>query len=243
MTGKFLDATPVLAKNFRDDFSQLIAGLHEDYEGPPYAFTRYGDGEAAIIFRDSRHAAKSDGWNFPGGATQLGSDLLEAISIDDPCWLIGHSSEPHHSKWHKRLAALAAHRPPECVTFAEVFMFGNYSRFVRAWRAKSTKPYTVCSMRRILPDPFDARWPAMRKMIVGQWLELPPGQPILVAAGPQACVLIADYWRATANAPDRRAILLDVGSVLDVELYGRRTRKYQNTRNRLHAWEPTWKKG
>ncbi|HEV3003349.1 MAG TPA: glycosyltransferase, partial [Pirellulales bacterium] len=54
---------------------------------------------------------------------------------------------------------------------------------------------------------------------------LPVRRPILVSAGPAACIVVHKYWqRAT---PERRQTIVDVGSAIDELTKGRKTRQYQ----------------
>jgi hypothetical protein len=75
---------------------------------------------------------------------------------------------------------------------------------------------------------------------------LPSRQPILVAAGPLAPVLIHRYW--TKCPPAKRVAVLDVGACLDHIIHGRVTRDHHNDNSplRYHVcsfdhWTP-WSK-
>jgi hypothetical protein len=56
-------------------------------------------------------------------------------------------------------------------------------------------------------------------------------RPILVSAGPAACVIVHEYWQRAV--PEQRQVIVDVGSAIDELTKGRKTRQYQvpGTRN------------
>lgn len=244
---------PTLTRDFRADYAALIAGILPGYYGPPYAFVRFADGEGAIMF-GQQHAARSDLWAWSEGDSrkrrhrQLVDGLHAAISYVDPSptfnaarqrvppgWHVGITAGEHHPEWHRRLLPLAK-VPIERISFAEIFGFGNYNKFVHLdWCECFTVGGRIEKHDLQVPKrPNDPAWPKMIGDVVKELGKV--RKPILVAAGPWAKVLILKYWQETP--PDDRQVILDVGSAL--RLTHRRTRAYHGRRSELRRWEPRW---
>jgi hypothetical protein len=197
-------------QDFKKDFEQLYL------EGEPYAFARFGDGERSLCMG---HAVTvKDGWSYDGTDTPLALKMREAVGADVPGYYIGISCpccDPQGHDWY--MAHIKA--PPWRVTFANIFVNANYKRF-RKLNLKNTVlvscaegDFTV--PKNALNPPFDYT------DLLKQLYEV--DKPILVAAGPVGKAILFDYW---LNAPNKQ-IILDIGSVLDKQIHGHRTRRYQ----------------
>jgi hypothetical protein len=232
---------PTFQQSFRTDFEAVVAGLLPGYGGPPYAFARWADGEAAIAF-GREHAAKSDGWSWPAGKrTLLSESLIDALAYDAEGWHVGITAEEHHAGEHAELLRYVA-VPPERVTFAEIFIFANFAR----WQQLDLSHCLAVGCGpdadfRIPADAIGEDW--LWHGLADELIEAGAQQrrPILVAAGPVANVLIYEYWRRSARRAKDRQVILDVGSVLAERMQGRRTRVYHRANAWQARWEPKWK--
>lgn len=226
-------------KNFATDFDQLAAGLIPSPTNPglPFAFSRYGDGEAAIMFGKC-HRAKSDGWDWRGQQPQLSNLLLDSLHCTTYGYYIGIVAESHDSASHHDLLK-HCRLPDESVTFAEIFNFSNYKRF------RELPLRDRCFW--VGPSKCDADVPADAVMTGWDWKPLVKylvanvRKPIIVAAGPLANVIVHQYWLATANKPSARQTIVDVGSAISQVIHSRRTRQYHHAGHHLASWSPSWK--
>lgn len=235
---------PPLAKSFSADFDTITAGLLPKYKGPPYAFARYADGEAAII-GNGNHTAKADGWRTDGRFIPwTRSNLIASLTCHLPGWRIGITAQSCHEADHSFLLALAGAADRD-ITFAEIFMLANWDRFaaldLSACRFVGAGADSMGSRGFAIPpdaverDDFDTS-PAVRWMMAGSG-------PILLAAGPLAKIIAWEYWRATAASGVRRDVCVDAGSAMSPMLRGRRTRRYHWRNNEARKVVPTWKAG
>jgi hypothetical protein len=247
---------PVCRQDFDADFEAMTAGLKPGYDGPAYAFTRYGDGEAAIM-RGRRHVAKSDGWVWPADPavarddenrgtdtydeTKLPTQLWLAMTEDVPGWYVGVTAEEHHPDDHDWMVDWVfddrGHMTEDRVTFAELFIFANHARFkaldLRHCRIVGPRQH-VDPFLRVPRDAITSGWdwrPLVDYLIRGQ------ASPIVVAAGPLAKVLIHDYW---LRCPlDRRQVIIDAGSAIS-HLFGSRPIRTYQKGGPQSQWRPKW---
>jgi len=212
-----MEAEVELTRNFVTDFDVMVRGLARKYDGPPYSFSRFGDGELAVI-NGSRYAAHADRW-YVEGWTKWRRPLLDALAYVEHQWHVGLTARDHDADVHNELMALCW-SPRERVTFAELFIFGNYQRFA-ALDLSSCCIVSHCNGHVTIPaqaimQDWDHRY-------VVDYLIANVRQPILVAAGPLAAVIIHDYWQ---RADNKRQVILDVGSAIDPQTRNRNTRRY-----------------
>ncbi|HEV3024077.1 MAG TPA: hypothetical protein VGX76_16490, partial [Pirellulales bacterium] len=109
-------------QDFRRDFEQF------DFHGRPFAFARFGDGERAICMGSTVKA--QDGWAYAGGPSKFAADLNAALRYADPGYYLGISDaccDRAAKEWY--LARIAV--PMSQVTFANIFVNANYTRFIR----------------------------------------------------------------------------------------------------------------
>jgi hypothetical protein len=141
------------------------------------------------------------------------------LTFADPDYYVGISDgccdREAHDWFLERLRV-----PLRQVTFANIFVNGNYRRF-RALDLSRTALVSSAGGEFTVPEhlintDFDL------DALVEQLLRV--DRPILVAAGPASCVLIHKYW---LRAGKNRQTIVDVGSALDEVIKGRRTRMYQ----------------
>lgn len=235
-----------LTRDFTEDFYAMTAGLRPSYDGPPYAFSRYADGERAIMCEDCCHNAKSDGWRWCGRDaldSPLPKMLSESLTIGASLenYHVGVSSASHHPnahKWYMKTLRKAG-VDLSSVTFAELFIFSNW------WRFKQVKIDGCCIVASkngnvtVPADPRSTEWPNRLRCLVSYLIDYVTPSPILVSAGPWASVLIAEYWKATTDR--QRSVIIDVGSAIDPEFKGRRTRFYHNQRHATANLAPVFR--
>jgi hypothetical protein len=203
----------VFTQDFRRDFDQI------DFHGRPFALARFADGELAIC--KGRSVEGADGWNYAGGASAFRDALLAALHYRAPDYYLGLSDgccDAAAKQWY--LSQINV--PLEQVTFSNIFVNANYRRFV----AK----VDLDEFMVVAPEGGDL-WVPQDAMncdfdidgLVTRLLD--SDRPILVSAGPAACVIVHKYWLRAS--PDRRRSIIDVGSAIDELTKGRKTRQYQ----------------
>ncbi len=200
------------------DFDAVLAATE------PFALIRFGDGEAALL--DGRpHAAAADEWRVAGPnwiAAPLGESLARAsdrfcIGLPPQCCL------REHVELHHRARAGGGHR-----TFATLFLHGNLARTGELVRRFD--PVIVGRLGEIAVPADGVERGCDLDRIVAAMLEV--DRPLFVSAGPLANVLIDRYWQR--QAPERRQIVLDVGSALDRYVTGRDSRYYHHGMQLTH---------
>lgn len=232
-------------RDFRGDFDVLLKA----FDGPPFAFARFADGEAALLRGDS-HTAKSDGWRASGGAVpNLVDGLRQALECELPGWHLGITAASHHPTDHVRLLH-DVQLPDSRVTFAELFIFANWGRAAellptiprvrvvghRATAAFGERGFDIPPDATADPE-FDIE-PALDWMLTGHG-------PILLSAGPVAKWLAFEYWWSTSPtlpiANWTRYSCVDVGSAISPLLRGGKpNRTYQRKGSDLREWVPEW---
>lgn len=227
----------ILTQHFSTDFDLLTAGLRKGYRGEPYAFVRFGDGEYAIM-RGQRHVAKSDGWIAPAGDGKpnhwrlLGGRLVSCLWESLPGFCMGITAHEHHPDCFDWLIAnsMAA---VDKTTYAEIFIFANYQRFLAIDLSDCILVGPNCGLFDIPRDAVMTGWDHRSTVDL---LIKHAGAPILVAAGPMANIIIHDYWLRCP--PERKRVILDVGSAISSLIHGRRTRSYHKTGHPQRSWTP-----
>ena len=211
-------------QDFRTDFDQF------DLHGPPFAFVRFGDGERAIC--RGKPLVSCDGWDYDGRTSRFANDLYAALTCDAPDYYLGISDgccDREARDWFLERRRV----PLDRVTFANIFVNGNYPRFRRLDLSRTALVSSIGGdftiPEHVINSDFNFDG------LVDQLLAV--DRPILFAAGPASCVLIHQYWiRAGAN----RQAVIDIGSALDEVLKGRKTRGYHYpaspTANKMCRW-------
>lgn len=224
----------LMTRDYEHDFDSLIETLSPSYSGSPLAFSRFADGEAAIIFGGS-HSAKSDGWEWHGGRrSELPQRLKDALQYAELGYHLGITAEEHHPRDHKRLLN-EVKLGLSFITYAEIFIFANYQRFQRMTLDHCCTIGGTGEVR-TPKTPDDVAWNKTIDELVPFMVEC--SRPMLVSAGPWACVLIHEYWKRCPK--NMRRVVLDVGSAMDEKHRGRKTRRYQKPGNGLQSWRPKW---
>jgi 2-polyprenyl-3-methyl-5-hydroxy-6-metoxy-1,4-benzoquinol methylase len=210
-------------QDFRRDFEQV------DFRGAPFALARFGDGERAIC--RGAPVQSQDGWRYAGGRSQLAADLNASLRYNAPGYYIGISDgccDLPARDWYLQRVTV----PLEQLTFANLFVNSNYRRFCQldlsgmAVVAASGGDYEV--PEDLVRSSFD----------IDELVErlLAEDRPILVSAGPAACVIIHKYWQRA----QRKQVIVDVGSAIDERIKRRKTRQYQVPGTRTAQLTCTW---
>ena len=224
----------LLTRSFESDFDSLVESIGPHYSGGALAFARFADGEAACIWNRS-HKAKSDGWEWHGGRrSTLSERLLAALRYDAHGYHLGITAAEHHPRDHNLLLS-EVRLGMTFVTFAEIFIFANYGKFALL----NLDHCCTIGNHGEIPTPKTPDDPAWEKTID----ELIPymvecSRPMLISAGPWACVIVHEYWKRCPK--QMRRVVLDVGSAMDERHRGRRTRRYQKPGSGLQSWKPKW---
>jgi len=230
---------PRLRHNWNEDFDAMMAGVLPGYDDAPYAFARYGDGEAAII-SERKYRTKADDWTYPGGYSEMSQHLCNTLTANTPGYYIGLPSPTYEPKYLEELVRYVR-VPHNRITWAKIFIDTNYKRF----KAKMPSFIERCVV--VSPSPMaDIFVPpngvnpycgdAIIDNIVTQLKRITV--PVLVAAGPLSNIIIYRYW--SKQPADSRQTILDVGSAIDEHPKGRgrRIRTYSRLQHKRRDWAP-----
>jgi hypothetical protein len=200
----------------------------------PVALARFHDGEYYIL-RGEPYKARSN-WTVYQ-PSWLRDRLRAAIEADLEDYWVGISPPccfPQGTAYFRSLAQTRR------VTYATLFWFANFGR-IRSLlyeRVRDGKYATVgCTARcdyRIPQNGVSQRW-NLDELVDHLLLEK---RPILLAAGPSACVLVHEYWKRAE--PEKRQTILDVGAAMDPLLHGKITRHFQEPNSRLKSHACSW---
>lgn len=218
--------------NWQADTEVMLKLISRDYSGQRVAFSRYADGEEAILSR-GEYLAKKDGWGYPGGDSIFARRLQRSIECTLNGWCVGISSagyqrQAHTSLWYKSKCS------PSNTTYAEIFAFSNFTKFAHVKAAD----YVTVGPRNadhLVPldsvQGFDESW--FNRLMLDL---LDATKTILVSAGPLANIICHEYWRATGGMEQS---IFDVGSLLDTQLKGEQTRRYHSVNSPKRDWSPS----
>ncbi|HWB11545.1 MAG TPA: glycosyltransferase [Pirellulales bacterium] len=197
-------------QDFIRDFDQF------DFWGAPFAFVRFGDGERAICMRKPVQA--QDGWSYDGRATAFSAELNAALRCDLPGYYLGISDaccDAAAKEWYLQHVKV----PLDRLTFANIFVNANYRRFQQIDTSDMVIVASEGGDYWVPEDLVNGNFDLDR--LVERLLSV--DRPILVSAGPASCVIIHKYWQRAA----KKQVIVDVGSAIDEQTKGRKTRQYQ----------------
>lgn len=213
---------------FQRDLSRLVDTSR------PVALVRFGDGEYHLL-NGEPYRARS-GWTLASRSSWL-RDRIEAslvavlpdywVGISPPCdWPIGTAYFRPKVKARR--------------TFATVFSHSNYPRF-----RKLVAPRGALAGACLVGPGKKADYPVPLNGVVRKWdLDglvdklFAEERPILVAAGPCACVIVHEYWKRCD--PAKRQTILDVGAAIDPILHGKGTRDFHGSASALRFHTCSW---
>lgn len=175
----------------------------------------------------------------PGGAAAGESETAPPEN-----YFIGISCPCHHIHDHAWYVEQVKSWPADRVTLATLFCFSNYQKFRLAFPVNLDNCLVVSNWAseeryRVPVNAVEPAWigEGYRKLVselAGKVSREGDRRPIAVAAGPLACLIVRDYWEATAGPAGEvggereRVPIVDIGSSLDKQFKGRRTRRFQN---------------
>jgi hypothetical protein len=226
---------PILRQDFSADFAAMLSGVMPGYEGKPYAFVRYGDGEAAIIAGRS-YRTQADGWTYPGGFETISARLCNSLCCSLPGYYVGLPSPTYEPDYLADLMPFVR-VPYDRITWAKIFVDSNYRHFrdhlpifFKRCAVVSSSPSSeyVVPANGVHPYWGDVHLARLIKQLRRE------SRPILVAAGPLSNVIIHHYWQSQPDA--NRVVILDVGSAIDLAVKGHTVRVY----SRLHHQSQDW---
>lgn len=211
--------------DFREDLETI---LHEIDHGEPFAFSRFGDGELALI--QNRQIRSADGWEVPEKPTEFTASLLASLRYEDDRYYVGLGCGCNDSGCcagvQDELLGLALWKSHDNITTSNIFANGNFdhirNEYFRYPRYEKLSEFFVISP---WTDYSDMRVPVnavnMRNVVTYVTEEVIPQlynirRPILVAAGPVTNVIIHEYWRLCG-----RTTIVDIGSALNLNATGR----------------------
>lgn len=223
---------PRFVHDFRGDFNQFLL---KDLQ--PFAFVRFHDGEFHVL-EQLDYNAKS-GWATHGNPTWISSPLRESLQFVDAGYYYGISAPcdfPRGAAYYRDLLSRIK-APRERMTFSSIFANGNFPNVPLLEKRFPDAVIVGCTNKCDILVPADGvnkTWDIDAAVSKMREVE---GRPIFVAAGPCTNVMIHRYW--TSQPPERRVIVIDIGSALDTKLHGKPTRGYQALKRNTHVcgWE------
>jgi hypothetical protein len=227
----------VFTGNFEADYRAIQTALEQKRK---FAFVRFGDGEWTLL--KGRPYKSASGWTTKG-SVWLEGELMRSLCANLDSYCVGYSPPCCHPKcvgfYADNMSVPKLRR-----TYSTVFFHGNFGR-AKAFFSKLDAVKVGCTRDCAIRVPADAvNNPVDLDDILQKMLEV-RDRPILVAAGPLACILVHRYWNWTKKRPEDRVACLDIGALLDEKSHGKRTRHYHDPKSPLlrhycnfSNWEP-----
>lgn len=214
-------STFTLTQDFTADCKTLLSAMEG---GTPFAFSRYSDGEGAVLF-GYEHLVKSDHWRW--GAEQqdslLGPLLMDSLIYDAEGWYVGITGCNCNERSHRELMK-HVRVPHSKLTISEVFMFANWTEHFNGRSFDDWLRIGYMAEVDTPREPDNPDW-ADWKSILDKMLA--STKPIALCAGPWSCVLAHHYWKATFGSATRQMVI-DFGCAITLPIRQRRTRRFQH---------------
>ena len=198
----------------------------------PVALARFHDGEFHMPAEIPDRARS--GWRLYR-PSWLKDRLGQALEADLDSYYVGISPP---CDYPRGTSFFRSRVKTKRVTFATVFWHHNFLGFMGAVRSGALKDACIVSSGKgdvkvpkdgaVVPFDIDA--------VVERLLE--EKRPILVAAGPCACVIVHEYWKRAD--PKSRQTILDVGAAIDQIVHGKNTRDFHDPGSALRMHECTF---
>lgn len=218
---------------FQRDLERFLKPPH------PVALARFHDGEHHVLLGQPYDARS--GWHVYR-PSWLRDRLRDALAADLEDYWVGISPPcdyPRGTAYYRGIVRTKR------LTFATLFWHSNYPRVRSFFAGKLAAPgvrsfATVgCSARCDYSVPANGvAKPWNLDELVTRLLQ--ERRPILVAAGPSACVIVHEYWKRAD--PSTRQTILDIGAALDPILLGRNTRDFHKPGSPLLSHACRWDK-
>ena len=249
-----------MQQHFKADLEEFFALLKNQEN---FALARYGDGELAVIdghpVGEDTQACRVDGWFYEGGTGHpLSQRLRQSLEHTQAGYYYGLPCQCcNDSAKNQYLSRLQCSR--KNVTFANLFINGNYQSFVTRFNdylVLSQRPCILLATTKVklpaassthdrtgiqawnwadqylLPENAVEAYRADAEAIEAAACDLAGAHRnaiFISVLGPLSEVLIDSAYRTNPNN-----VYLDVGSALDELLYGRKTRPYQQEESPYH---------
>ncbi len=231
---------PDFRRDYKADYAAFEAAVRAR---EPFCFVRFNDGELAVLQGKPYKAAS--GWRLRRKEESwLREPLLQALRARLPGYHVGLSPACCLSKaviFYRREVQV----PDPQVTFSTLFFNYNYAQALKFFRQLDAALVSCKNGDFKVPsDGVNREWDI--DALVEQLLEVK--KPILLAAGPSACVIGHRYWervleRQTQDRRFRPQSIIDVGATLDTVVHGGRTRLYHDASNPLRGHLCVWDAG
>lgn len=206
----------------------------------PFAFSRYCDGEAALLMGEeigtNTQAWKTDRWSAPEGSSPFTEELMKGLQHDEDNFYYGFATMGDDVD-RKGTEFVYDNSCTENISFASVFTNANYQKWLEFLPTIKKRVVVITNKQADFPFPYithafmDDCVNAYNNnpTIFDQYIELArkSGQTFFISAGPAANILIDKMYKLN---PDNQYV--DVGSSLDEFVHGRKTRPFMNPQSK-----------
>lgn len=211
--------------NFQSDLHTVLSAIEARER---FVFARYGDGERKVAMAEKIDVNKpKEHWKFaPGENLDLHQAMVRSLNENDEAWHIGISCpccDRESASWYRA----AAKCPPERMTFANLFVNGNWtlaSQVLLGYVYRDEVTLACSSVQRhtaLFPIPQSMPLDAAANCKWWATLLLESEKPIFCAAGPMTNIIAHQYLLQGGEMP-----FIDIGSCLDPFIHGMGTRGY-----------------
>jgi len=222
---------------FITDFDKIWA-LIESNE--PFAFSRYADGEVALIqgrsINKGTQATDIDKWTAPNKLTKLGEDLKKSLNHQEKNYFYAISCDCCDPDG-KEFLLKNIKQKKEFITFSNLWINCNYTRFKDKILNSKKAINLICNQNaknknfpfqvktaHLFPNECVYLWENQKEKIKEKLREnfsCAKKETFFISVGPLSEVLIDYLWSINPNNQ-----YIDVGSALDEFIHGRKTRPY-----------------
>jgi hypothetical protein len=217
---------------FKDDLSLIIEKINKK---EPFAFSRYADGELAVI--ENRHITGCDGWKITQEDSQFGLELLSSLNHTENNYFYGISCPCCDLPTYEHYKKLVNHHWDR-VTFSNLFVNSNWKIAYEFFMGYSNKIF-ICNENAKLNVPFYkvpsdviTAYRNNRDLLKKEYeliAEKHQSTLFCISAGPLAELII--HWMYSKN-PNNQYV--DTGSCLDPHIPAKITRSYQAHQNHFN---------
>lgn len=216
-------------KSFTEDIRVIFNSLKNKEK---FSFSKYADGEYEIL-RNNK-ITNCDNWTFePEKHKEIRDELLSSYHFNEDGYYVGVSCPccvgQNNANWMKENVGVK----PENLTWANIFVNGNYSFFVENFIPEFSNHDIIIvanqnSKTQNLPFKVEEHIPITNLAFVDNFdlVKSLPEKPyedklFLFCAGPLGNMLAAKMWEKNKNNT-----YLDIGSTLNFQLTGQKNRGY-----------------
>lgn len=202
---------------FTGDVAKDLKIFFARFRKEQIGFARIGDGEQTMIFGGKYRC--TDGWVSAPGQGTYRDKLAKSVSCAHPAFHLGLRSPKHTPKmlWYFRHVKTPGAQMTDPCIFVNA-RWGAARKFFKAWRPKcclvgSGRGVNIKIPKNCISPEYNYK-PLLAKLLKVK-------NTILLAAGPLANILVAEYLDAGGKQS-----IIDMGTVLDMEMFGKPTRRY-----------------